>query len=168
MIYFVFLKELVKLQKVLDLCDKRSGSDEMVEAVVKAKGAGIRSSVIVLLGLGGKELSSVHVEETIGALNRMQPDYLSFLSLMLIPGTEQYRRARSGEFTELDPDELLQEAYDIIAGLDLRRTIFRSNHASNYLALEGRFPKDKNALLEALDLAINGDMDLRPEFMRGL
>jgi NADH-quinone oxidoreductase subunit C len=61
-----------------------------------------------------------------------------------------------------------KEARDIIAGLELEKTIFRSNHASNYLALEGRFPKDKNTFLEMLDGALKGKIQLRPDMFRGL
>ena len=155
-------------QKVLDACDKRSTVDEMVEAVKKAQDVGIKSSVIVLLGLGGKAMSKEHITGTIGALNRMQPRYLSFLSLMLINGTSLGEQAASGEFKELSSVELLKEAREIIEGLNLEKTIFRSNHASNYLELEGRFPKDKNALLSALDAAISGEVRLKPDWFRGL
>lgn len=155
-------------QAVLDRCKKSSSAEEMIEAVQKAAEARIKSSVIVLLGLGGKKYSDEHVRGTIEALNRMQPRYLSFLSLMLIPGTPLAEEARRGDFTELNSFELLKESHDIIEGLDLRQTVFRSNHASNYLPLEGTFPKDKQLLLENLRAAMDGEICLRPEFLRGL
>jgi radical SAM superfamily enzyme YgiQ (UPF0313 family) len=155
-------------QDVLDLCRKRSTADEMIEAVKRAGMAGIKSSVIVLLGLGGKEHSEKHVRDTIKALNKMQPRYLSFLSVMLIPGTPLYKECREKRFRELNSHELLAEAHGIIKGLELEKTIFRSDHASNHLSLEGRFPQDKNKLLNILDLAIRNKIHLRPEFSRGL
>ena len=155
-------------QDVLDRCRKRSTADEMIEAVKKAARCGIKSSVIVLLGLGGKKHSEKHVRDTIKALNKMQPRYLSFLSVMLIPGTPLYKECKEKRFKELNSHELLAESYNIIKGLELEKTIFRSNHASNYLSLEGRFPQDKNKLLNSLDLAIRGKINLRTEFSRGL
>ena len=155
-------------QEVLTRCNKRATADEMVEAVTRAGTAGIKSSVMVLLGLGGKERSGIHVKETITALNKMQPRYLSFLSVMLIPGTPLFADCQEELFGELDPTELLVEARDIIKGLTLKKTIFRSDHASNYLSLEGRFPQDKDKLLSILGQAIKGDINLRPEFSRGL
>lgn len=155
-------------QNILDHCRKRSTADEMVEAVQKAAKAKIKSSVIVLLGLGGKKYSKEHVTDTITALNRMQPRYLSFLSLMVVGGTSLHEEVLSGDFEELDPIELLQEAHDIIAGLELKKTIFRCNHASNYLPLEGRFPQDKERLLDVLQSAFQGELRLKPEFLRGL
>ncbi len=155
-------------QNILNRCRKSSGVEEMIEAVNKAARAQIKSSVIVLLGLGGKKYSQEHVKDTIKALNMMQPRYLSFLSLMIIPGTPLAKEAQRGDFEELSSLELLKESYEIISGLRLKKTIFRSNHASNYLYLEGVFPKDKTKLLNTLESAIGGNIALRPEFLRGL
>lgn len=155
-------------QDILDRCRKRSSAQEMIEAVRKAKEAKIKSSVIVLLGLGGKRYSNEHIKDTITVLNRMQPRYLSFLSLMVIPGTPLNRQVLNGDFAELNPIELLKEAHDIIAGLKLEKTIFRCNHVSNYLPLAGRFPRDKKRLLDSFKLALQGELKLKPEFLRGL
>lgn len=155
-------------QAILDGCRKRSTVDGMVEAVRRAAAHGIKTSVIVLLGLGGREKSTEHAAATAAALNLMQPRYLSFLSLMLIPGTPLHAAAEAGTFTELSPAELLAEAGAIIQDLNLEMTVFRSDHASNYLPLEGRFPADKERLLAAINAALAGQTRLRPEFLRGL
>jgi len=155
-------------QGVLDRCKKSSSAEQMIEAVRKAAKAQIKSSVIVLLGLGGKKYSKEHVKGTIAALNRMQPRYLSFLSLMIIPGTRLAQEVKSGDFEELNSMELLKESYEIIKGIDLKKTIFRSNHASNYLALEGALSRDKTMLLRTLEFAMQGSVGLRPEILRGL
>jgi radical SAM superfamily enzyme YgiQ (UPF0313 family) len=155
-------------QRVLDMCKKSSSAQDMIHAVNKAAQANIKSSVIVLLGLGGKKDSKEHVRGTIEALNSMQPRYLSFLSLMVIPGTPLAGQIRRGEFVELCPEELLKESYDIIKGLELTKTIFRSNHASNHLPLEGTFPKDKTRLLNALESGMSGRTMLKPEILRSL
>ena len=155
-------------QKILDICKKRSKVDEMVAAVGKARESGIKSSVIVLLGLGGRGLKEKHVRDTAEALNRMQPKFLSFLSLMLIPGTPLAEDRNRGRFEELDKGELIEQAYQILLLLDLCNTIFLSNHASNYLPLTGRLPQDKDKLLLLLQRAREGEIGLRPEYMRGL
>jgi radical SAM superfamily enzyme YgiQ (UPF0313 family) len=155
-------------QSVLDLCQKGSSVQQMVQAVRKAAEARIKSSVIVLLGLGGREHFSEHVRGTIQALNAMQPRYLSFLSLMVIPGTPLAHDVARGKRAELGPQELLIELRQILEGLELTGTIFRSNHASNYLPLAGVLPKDKFALLERIDKAVQGRVPLTPEAWRGL
>jgi radical SAM superfamily enzyme YgiQ (UPF0313 family) len=153
-------------EAVLEGCRKRSSAAEMVDAVGRAREAGIKSSVIVLLGLGGRSMRDEHVAGTIRALNEMQPRYLAFLSLMLIPGTPLQLQAERGEFELPGPGELLRETRDIIAGLQLEGTIFRTNHASNYLPLEGRLPADKEKLLGTLDEALAGRRPIRPEEWR--
>lgn len=155
-------------QAILDRCRKRSGVEEMITAVRRGEATGIKSSVMVLLGLGGRRYSQDHARETATALNRMQPRYLSFLSVILIPGTPLFEEAQNGTFEPLNPEELLRETYMIIRELELDRTVFRSDHASNYLPLEGRFPADKEKLLELLHLAMDGKLRLKPEFLRGL
>jgi radical SAM superfamily enzyme YgiQ (UPF0313 family) len=152
--------------EVLDRCRKKASVEEMVSAVRRSDAAGIKSSVIVLLGLGGKDLRQDHISGTIAALNRMQPRYLSFLTLMLVPGTPLARKAQRGEFRLPGPKELLRETHDIVEGLELEGTIFRTNHASNYLPLAGRFPQDKQVLLAALRSALDGRTPLRPEGLR--
>jgi radical SAM superfamily enzyme YgiQ (UPF0313 family) len=155
-------------QQILDQCAKQATVEQMVMAVKIAAAAGIKSSVIVLLGLGGKKYAKQHVEDTIAALNSMQPRFLSFLSLMLIPGTALYKDAKQGKFEQLNSQELLAQTFNILCGLELEKTIFRTNHASNYLPLEGRIPQDKARLLEVLNQALSGKVNLRPEIFRGL
>ena len=98
----------------------------------------------------------------------MQPRYLSFLSLMLIDGTPLCKQAESGDFEELSSDELLGEAYDIIKGLNLNKTIFRSNHASNYLPIRAKLPEEKEKTLALIANALDGKIELKPEYMRAL
>ncbi|MBU1086197.1 MAG: radical SAM protein [Candidatus Omnitrophica bacterium] len=155
-------------QQILDQCNKKSTVEQMILAVRNAADAGIKSSVIVLLGLGGKKFAKAHVEETIIALNKMQPRFLSFLSLILIPGTALYDQEKQGGFEQLNSWELLEQTSDILSGLELEQTIFRTNHASNYLPLEGRLPQDKDYLLTILKQALAGKINLRPEIFRGL
>ncbi len=152
------------------LTDMRKGAtaEQMVEAVRRCQENGIKMSVMVLTGLGGQGKSRQHSEDTATALNRMNPRYLSFLSVMSVEGTPLTRRIQKGEFVELTPSQTLEEMKRIITNLDLKGTIFRSNHASNYLALSGRFPNDKERLLSEIEETLSGKRKLRDEWMRGL
>jgi radical SAM superfamily enzyme YgiQ (UPF0313 family) len=154
--------------EVLRRVRKGATAREQIDAVIRAQEAGIKMSVIALLGLGGRELSEEHAKKTAWALNEMQPRFASFLTIMLVPGTELARQYKSGEFELLEPLEFLKELQMIIKDLELKKTIFRTNHASNFLALGGTFPKDKERILAKLDRGIKGDVPLRPEFFRGL
>ncbi|MBN2473543.1 MAG: radical SAM protein [Pirellulales bacterium] len=156
--------------EVLRRVGKGATAADMVEGVLKAKRAGLRVSVIALLGLGGADLSSQHAEETGRVVSAMDPHYLSMLTLMLVPGTELHRQWQSGAFTIPKPEELLGELRQVIAHLNgLSRCVFRTNHASNYLPLAGTLARDKPRLLAALDQARTlGPSALRPEAWRAL
>ena len=156
--------------EVLRRVDKGSTAAEMVAGVLRAKEAGMRVSVIALLGLGGTELSDLHADHTARVVNAMNPQYLSMLTLMLVPGTPLHRQWQAGEFQLPDPESLLVELRRVIAGTDgLSRCVFRTNHASNYLPLAGTLSRDKQHLLEVLDTALGrGREAFRPESWRAL
>lgn len=156
--------------EVLRLVKKGATAASMVEAVRKGQEAGIKASVIALVGLGGKDLSREHAVETGKIASAMSPRFLSFLTLMIVPGTPLYDEMQSGRFQPLDAREGLDELRVMIDNLDVsgKGTIVRSNHASNYLPLGGTFPKDKDAVLAAIDACLSGDVEMRPEWLRGL
>ena len=154
--------------EVLQFIEKGATSQEMIEAVKKAQGVGIDLSVIAILGMGGRGLSEHHARETARVLNEMNPRYASFLTLMVIPGTPLYDMVRAGEFDLLDPLGMLSELGMVVENLELEGTIFRTNHASNYLALGGTFPQDKDRILREIKRSLSGEVPLRPEFLRAL
>lgn len=157
-------------EAVLRQIDKGADPAQMLEAVRKTRRAGIRTSVIALLGIAGPELSAEHAEATGKLVSAMDPEYLSLLTLMLVPGTELHRRHQRGEFPLMTPVALLEEMRGILNHTDgLTRCVFRTNHASNYLPLAGTLSRDKARLLETLDRALAlGPAAFRPEEWRGL
>jgi hypothetical protein len=140
----------------------------IVEQGRRVRAAGIRLFVTVLLGIAGPERSLVHARLTGEALTRLEPDYVGALSLMLIPGTELYRAAQAGEFVLGGPQQLLPELRELLLYTHMPRGLFYANHASNYLPLRVRFPRDQAASLALLDQALSGRVRLRPEWRRGL
>lgn len=147
-------------EETLRTVKKRETAKEMVEAGLRAQAAGLKMSVMVLTGLGGQENSTAHAAATVDALNRMQPRLLSALRVIPIPGTELYAQEQSGAFKQLTEFEATQELRDMIGKLELEGTVFRANHSSNILPLEGRFPKDKARLLDELEtLLASGILD---------
>ena len=156
--------------EVLRRVDKGANAADMVAAVVRAKEAGFRVSVIALLGLGGVDLSDQHADATAEVVNAMDPQYLSTLTLMLVPGTPLHRQWEAGEFRLPEPEGLLGELRRVLAGTSgLTRCVFRTNHASNYVPLAGTLCRDKQRLLDSLDAALTrGKKAFRPEAWRGL
>jgi radical SAM superfamily enzyme YgiQ (UPF0313 family) len=145
-------------------------SAQIIEACQKAKDAGFRISLTAILGLGGAERSLEHARATGKAFTAIDPDYIGMLTLMLAPGAPLAEAIRRGEFVLPGPEESLRELREVIAATDVTRAVFRTTHASNYLAIEGVLPEDKEAMLAALDRILGGGGAawLRPEYLRGL
>jgi radical SAM superfamily enzyme YgiQ (UPF0313 family) len=152
----------------LKAIDKRAGASTMIEMGKKAKAAGFKLSVTVLLGIAGKERSQIHARETGRVLSAMDPDYIGALSLMLIPGTPLDQDHRAGRFPLLDAREMLAELRTMFANTHIRQGLFHANHASNYLPIKARLPKDRESVLTLIDKALSGDVGLKPEWMRAL
>ncbi len=142
----------------------------MVEVLNKAHECGLKVSATVILGLGGHTHSEEHIDGTIALLNKAPVTYLSTLQLYLDPGIEEEFYKKFDEpFVALDDFAILREQQRLISGLNPPQPIlFRSNHASNALALAGNLPKDRGKLLNQLQQAMRGTLPLRPQFMRGL
>jgi radical SAM superfamily enzyme YgiQ (UPF0313 family) len=155
--------------ELLQKIHKGATPDEMAEGCRRATEAGLKLSVTVILGLGGKKLSLQHARNTAKLLNRIQPRYLSALTLMLGPCESEYRASMGSDFEFTSPLDDVLELRELVANLETDKCIFRSNHASNYLALAGTLLGDKERLLEEIDAALkNPDVCLRDEWMRGL
>jgi radical SAM superfamily enzyme YgiQ (UPF0313 family) len=142
--------------------------EEQVRAVRRAQAAGIKMSVMVILGMGGRALSAQHAAATGRVLSEMDPRYVSCLCVTPVPGTPLFEQVKSGEFQPITPEETLDELRGLLENLEVSGAVFRSNHASNYLPLGGRLPADRDRLIAAVDAARAGEVALRPEWLRGL
>jgi len=148
--------------------NKGTTARQSIEMAKKAKAAGIKLSVTVLLGIAGRDRSQIHARETGRTLTAMDPNYIGALSLMLIPGTPLWEAEKNGEFSLLNPEEMLLELGTMIAHTNQSSGLFHANHASNYLPIRARMPRDKEATLKLIDDALSGKIPLKPDYMRGL
>lgn len=156
--------------EVLSRLEKGVDAEAMITCGRKVHEAGVRLSTMILLGAGGRSLSRAHARESARVVNAIQPRFVSTLVMTPVDDTPLGEQDRKGEVDHLEPIELAGELRTFLAELDLRSTIFRSNHASNYLALAGTLPKDRRRLIAALD-AVLADPDaapFRPDLLRGL
>ncbi len=144
--------------------------EQFVEAGRRVKEAGITLSVTVLLGIGGIESARQHALATAKILSDIDPDFASALTLMVVPGTPLYEDMEAGRFTLPSPFELLEELGIIIGNSNFTQCYFTSNHASNYLPIKARLPRDKEAVVKLIHKVISSKdpSRLRPEFLRGL
>jgi radical SAM superfamily enzyme YgiQ (UPF0313 family) len=154
---------------VLEKVNKGETFDSTREALLKLGEAGIKRSVMILNGLGGEVYTTRHAENSARLANETQPEFLATLVVSFPKGEDRFRE-RFPDFAPLSIEGLLREMELLVSSLDLRRTVFRSDHASNWLVLKGTLGADKARLLEQLRsaLAAPDQAPLRPAWARGL
>ena len=155
--------------EVLERVNKGETYASTEEALSKAGEAGLQRSVVILNGLGGKQLSEQHAHNSARLMNATQPEFLSTLVVSFPQGLERYRE-RFPDFEPLDQPSLFSELENLIGMLELDNSVFRSDHASNALVLKGVLGADKERMLAQVRQAISRPEQarLRPEWMRGL
>lgn len=154
--------------EVLSLITKGFTAAQIVEGGCRARQAGMQLSVTAVSGLGSHALSEKHAAETAEAFSAMKPEYIGLLTLEVIPGTPMYDWIREGRFELLNPIEVLEETRIMVERIDAQGSVFRANHASNYLPLKGTFNADRAAILQQIGRAVDGQIALRPEWSRSL
>lgn len=156
--------------EVLKIINKGETFCSTEKALIKVRKAGIKISVMILNGLGGKLFSDQHAFQSAKLVNSIQPEYLSTLVLSLPYGIGHFEKRFNGEFIQLSPFELIAELGLFIRNLDLKSTVYRSDHASNYLVLKGILNRDKESLLHRINDFLQNPQTgkLRSEWLRGL
>ena len=154
--------------EVLGFINKGETYDSTLSALLKLKQAGIKTSVMILNGMGGVKYSQQHAESSARLMNEAQPDFLSTLIVSYPLGDQRVKEGFNGDYELPDQRTLFMEMRHLISCLELENTVFRSDHASNYLALKGTLGGDKESMIAQLDDAIGGRVALRQEWQRGL
>ncbi len=141
-------------------------SAEIIEAGQRLKKAGMTVSVTLISGLGGKQRMREHALNSARVITAIKPEYVSFLTLLLEPGTPMHDDYMAGDFELLSPQDTLEEMKIFLQNVDSEGSVFRSNHASNYISLKGDFNADIPRMLRQIELAeANGVF--KPEHFRG-
>ncbi|MEW8396339.1 MAG: radical SAM protein, partial [Candidatus Thiodiazotropha sp.] len=155
---------------VLDRVAKGETWQTSLEALLKLQQAGIRRSVMILNGLGGVRYSEQHALNSASLMNESQPEYLATLVVSFPKGQQRLEQGYAGEFEALNRRQLLEEMEMLLSALELDKTIFRSDHASNYLILKGILNKDRERLLNQVQAALAHPEKtrFREEWQRGL
>ena len=139
-----------------------------VDAAAKAKDAGLKLSAIFLLGAGGTERTREHAHGSARLATDMDPDYLAALTLTVVDGTPLAATKDRRGWELPDTLGLLEELRIFVDEARPTDALFRTNHASNYLPIGGRLPRDSAEIVAMIDAALDGDIPLRPEWARGL
>jgi radical SAM superfamily enzyme YgiQ (UPF0313 family) len=154
------------------LVEIKKGADaaRMIECGKKVKKIGMKLSITVLLGITGNDpaRSLAHARATGEVLSAIDPDFVGALTIMAVPGTPLHTAWQKGEWQLPEPLEMLAELREMLTHTNLSGGLFYANHASNYLPVKARLPKDKAATLALIEQALAGQVRLKPEYMRGL
>lgn len=140
---------------------------QIIEAGQKVRAAGIRVSMTLISGLGGRKRLKEHAIASAQLISAIKPEYVGFLTLMVEPGTELYDQVERGEFDLITPPEVLEEMKLFLTHVDSEGTVFRANHASNYVNLAGDLNMDKPMLLRRI-MEAEKHRDYKPENWRAL
>lgn len=154
--------------EVLRVVKKGESAKSMIAAAQKIRQTGIFFSVTALLGLGGAKLSDRHAIETADVLSQMAPQQIAVLTMMPLENTTLGQQVLAGGFVLPTPSQILRELHQLLCHLADFRCQFHANHASSYLPLAGRLPRDREKLLGALEVAMTGSTPLVPELRRAL
>ena len=154
--------------QVLAEIKKGETAESLSAAGKKVMKAGIFLSTTVILGIGGFKYSEKHASATASLLNRISPNQVAALTLMVLENTPLARQVHNKTFHLLDAPGYLIELRTLVENLSLDRVQFMANHSSNYLPISGRLARDKDRILSEIDQAIMGYTDLVPDRLRAL
>ncbi len=142
---------------ILRIMKKGTNAESMIKAGKKILNAGIKLSLYIIIGLGGKKLSDEHVKGTARVITEINPTIFRFRTLNILPNTPLWKEWKSGEFKLLSPVENLKEERAIIAklGPNVNSQVF-NDHVSNYCSIESaNIKEDREMFLKTLDSFIN-------------
>ena len=137
--------------EILEHIKKGVTAAEYVEAADRLSGTGIKLSVTLISGIGGRRLLKEHALDSARLISRMKPEYLGFLTLLLEPGAPMLEEVKLGKMQLLTPAQAAEEMSLFLSNIDSEGTVFRSNHASNYISLAGTLNRDIPKMLAQIE-----------------
>jgi radical SAM superfamily enzyme YgiQ (UPF0313 family) len=151
--------------ELLKYLNKGATSEDMIQAGIRIKNSGISLSEYVLLGIGGEDRWKQHAMGTARVLNAVDPDFIRARTLIVLPGTPLNDKVEQGEFKRLSPEGILHEERLLIENLEVTSE-FVSDHVSNYLPLEGKFPEAKEKMLAVIDKFFEAPPEVRGGYLQ--
>ncbi len=152
--------------EVLRRVNKGETAAEIVRAGQMVKAAGMKLSVTAIAGLGSLERSEEHAVQTARALSEMKPEYIGLLTLLFELPTPLMRDWEEGRFYLMEPVEIAAETLTLLENIDSEGSVFRANHASNYVNLAGTLNRDREPMCARLREALAGKVRFRSEAFR--
>lgn len=152
--------------EILKDVQKGLTTKDYIEAMAKCKEVGLKTSITIIAGLGGVDKMEQNAIGTAKIITQTNPDFVGYLTMRIYKNTPLYKDYLSGKLKMPNAEEILQEMKIFLENVDSPNTVFRSNHASNYILLAGTLNEDKKALIEAIEKTLK-KKNFVPEAMRG-
>lgn len=137
--------------RVLEHIKKDVKAADIIAAGQKLKRCGLQTSVTLISAWGGRKGIRDHAIKSAELITGMNPEYASFLTLRLYEGTEMNEEVKRGDMELITPDEIVEEMELFLKNVDSPGTVFRTNHASNYVVLAGNLNEDIPRMLGELE-----------------
>ncbi len=154
--------------KVLETVRKGVTPDAIVQASLKARQAGMKLVVFVIFGLGGRELSNNHIDETANVLNQIDPYNIRVMSLSVKEKTGLGEMIANGTFSMLSETEMVEEQRRLLERLEGINSRYSNSHSVNLLnEIAGSLPQDKERLLNIVDSFLNLSEDVQLNYILG-
>jgi hypothetical protein len=152
---------------ILEFMGKGETAKEHIKGGRKIVESGISLSEYVILGLGGKNLSSLHAKHTANVLNSINPEYIRIRTLIINNNVPLSVDVASGKFIRATDEEIVREERTLIEDLNVHSQ-FVSDHISNLLPeLVGKLPEDKQKLISIIDAFTGLSAQAKMNFMVG-
>ncbi|CDZ75469.1 radical SAM domain protein [Peptoniphilus sp. ING2-D1G] len=154
-------------EEILKEIKKGLTVEDYIAAMKKCKEVGFLTSITIIAGLGGVDKMEQNAINTAKLITTTKPDYVSYLTMRIYKNAPIYKDYVNGKFKMPSADEILYEMKLFLENVDSEGTIFRSNHASNYVSLKGNLNEDREKLIELIDETLES-RNFRPDYLRGL
>jgi biotin synthase-like enzyme len=138
--------------KVLQLINKGTTSEQEITAGKNIRAAGIELSVYFMPGIGGKALSRENALETARVISAINPDFVRIRTAVVNEGTELWQDYLNGSFQLCSDNEKLTEIKLLIENAKNCAGILASDHIINLLQdIQGRLDTDREKMLAIID-----------------
>lgn len=137
----------------LAFMDKGHTARDIVEQSARLDAAGISYCFMYLAGLSGAGRGEEGAAASAAVFNRTRPVFLGSSMLTVYPSSRLYKEIEAGRWREESETEKLRELRGLVSALEIP-VHFATLGASNAVYAEGRLPREKEAVVSALDAAL--------------
>jgi len=152
--------------QVLKMMCKGATREQQILGGQKAREAGFEVSEYFMPGLGGREYSKAHADDSASALREIKPHFIRLRTTMVVPGTPLAEMQTRGEFVPLNEVEVVTEIRRFLSGLQELEVRLESDHMMNLImGIRGDLPDDMEFVLGMCDTFLSLPAEEQEDFI---